>query len=220
MDAEEAATTKEELRLRERIKGEATYHAAPPRLAARIMATLPEDTAIDARRVLPRWNAWMLGSALSAAFALMLGVGLFVTLPSVSDRLADEVVAGHVRSLMVDHAADVASSDKHTVKPWFSGKLDFSPPVIDLTAQGFALVGGRLDYLERRPVAALVYKNKQHIVNLFVWPSAGYASQRKIERQGFNLVSWAKGGMNFWAVSDLNADELGQFRGMLEKAGE
>ena len=220
MDAEEVERTKEETRLRERIKGEATYHAAPPGLAARILATLPEDAPSERSRPGSRWNPWALGSALSAAFALVLGVGLFFVLPRADDRLADEVVAGHVRSLMVDHAADVASSDKHTVRPWFAGKLDFSPPVHDLTSQGFALVGGRLDYIDRRPVAALVYRHRQHLINLFVWPATGDASLRRIEGQGFHVLRWAAGGMNYWAVSDLNVDELGQFKGMLDKAGD
>ena len=217
MDAEEAGT-QEEIRLRERIKGEAQYHAAPQRLAARIMATLPEDATGNWPRSRPRWSPWAIGSTLSAAFALVLGVALYLMLPGADDRLTDEVIAGHVRSLMVAHAADVSSSDRHTVKPWFAGKIDFAPPVVDLTAQGFALVGGRLDYIDRRPVAALVYRHRQHLVNLFVWPSTRDADMRRISRQGFNVVHWAGGGMNYWAVSDLNPEELGQLRVMLEKA--
>ncbi|MBS0338194.1 MAG: anti-sigma factor [Proteobacteria bacterium] len=207
------------MQLRERIKGEAKYHAAPPRLAARILASLPEDPA-EIPRSGWRWNIAWVSSAVAALCVLALGLGMFLTLPNADDRLADDVVAGHVRALMVDHASDVASSDRHTVKPWFAGKLDFSPPVFDLTAQGFALVGGRLDYLDRQPVAALVYRHRQHLINLFVWPAAGDAPLRRIERQGFHLLHWAGGGMNYWAVSDLNADELMQFRLMLEKAAD
>jgi anti-sigma factor RsiW len=219
MDAEETQEAKEAARLRERIKGEAKYYAAPPRLASRVLASLPVDS-VEAPRGGRRWNIAWVGAAFAASCALALGVGLFLALPGADDRLADEVVASHVRALMVDHAADVASSDRHTVKPWFAGKLDFAPPVFDLTAQGFALVGGRLDYLERRPVAALVYRHRQHLINLFVWPSTGDAQPRRLERQGFHVLRWAAGGMSYWAVSDLNADDLAQFRLMLGKAAD
>jgi anti-sigma factor RsiW len=197
----------------ERIRNEATYHAAPAHLRARILASLPRESAAPAWR----WKPWGLASGLAAAFALVLAVGVYVAMPGADEKLAEDIVAAHVRSLMVDHAFDVASSDSHTVKPWFAGKLNFSPPVFDLTTQGFALVGGRLDYLDRRPVAALVYRHRQHLINLFVWPSAGEEPARKIGRQGFHLLGWAREGMNFWAVSDLNAEELAQFRAMLEK---
>jgi anti-sigma factor RsiW len=217
MDAEEAEEAKQATLLGGRIKGEAKYHAAPARLAARILASLPEDPA-EIPRSGWRWNIAWAGSAVAALCVLALGIGLFLALPGADERMADDVVASHVRALMVDHAADVASSDRHTVKPWFAGKLDFAPPVFDLTAEGFALVGGRLDYLERRPVAALVYRHRQHLINLFVWPSPGDVALQKWERQGFHLIHWAGGGMNYWAVSDLNADELVQFRLMLEKA--
>ncbi len=199
--------------LGERIRNEATYHATPPRLAARILASLPDAPAT-------RWKPWGLASGLAAAFALLLAAGVYFAMPGTDDRLAGEIVGAHVRSLMVDHAFDVASSDSHTVRPWFAGKLDFSPPVFDLTAQGFALVGGRLDYLDRRPVAALIYRHRQHLINLFVWPVAGDARPRKLERQGFHLITWNRAGMTWWAVSDLNPQELAQFRTTLDKATE
>ena len=120
----------------ERIRNEATYYAASPQLRARILVSLPKEP--EARGW--RWNPWGLASGLAAAFALILAFGVYLVLPNADDRRAEEIVAAHVRSLMVDHAFDVASSDSHTVKPWFAGKLDFSPPVFDLTAQGFALV--------------------------------------------------------------------------------
>jgi len=220
MDAEEVQAQ----RLGERIRQEATYHAAPPALAARILASLPEERKAAAAPVVApspsRWNTWWAGSALTTAFALLLGIGVYAGMPGADDRLAEEVVAGHVRSLMAGHAADVASSDRHTVKPWFSGKLDYSPPVQDLTAQGFALVGGRMDYLDRRPVAALVYRHRQHLINLFVWPASGEARTRMLDRQGFHLIAWTRAGMNWWAVSDLNPQELAQFRATLDKATE
>ena len=150
----------------------------------------------------------------------MLAAGLYVLAPGPDEKLVDEIVAAHVRSLMVDHAFDIASSDSHTVKPWFAGKLPFAPPVIDLTSQGFALVGGRLDYVDRRPVAALVYRHRQHLVNLFILPASSDARPRTVERQGFHLAGWERSGMKWWAVSDLNPQELAQFRAALEKAAE
>jgi anti-sigma factor RsiW len=135
------------------------------------------------------------------------------------DRLIDELVSGHVRSLMVEHLTDVASSDKHTVKPWFDGKLDFSPAVVDLADHGFPLIGGRLDYVEGRPVAALVYGRHKHFINLFVWPSpaASAGEEQALSRHGFTLIHWSAGGMTYWAVSDLNPAELGEFSGLVRE---
>ena len=200
------------------LRRHAPRYRLPEGLRARLHASLPAQTP-------PRPAWWQtivgagpfaglrLGGAFAAGTALALGLQFFAG-PSVhDDRLADEVVSGHVRSLMGQHLADIDSSDHHTVKPWFTGKLDFSPPVTDLAAQGYPLTGGRLDYLDSHAVAALVYRHGPHVINLFVWP----ASQRESSLptagmvKGYNLLHWRHGGMNYWAISDLNAAELETF---------
>jgi anti-sigma factor RsiW len=126
--------------------------------------------------------------------------------------LAEQVVSSHIRSLLANHLSDVISSDQHTVKPWFSGKLDFAPVIKDLASQGFPLAGGRLDYLDNRPVAALVYKRRQHTINLFLWPSpASDSGPRTLTIRGYNVVHWTHSHMAYWAVSDVNAGDLGEF---------
>ena len=120
---------------------------------------------------------------------------------------------------MADHLTDIASSDRHTVKPWFNGRIDVAPPVNDFTARGFPLIGGRLDYLDRRPVAALVYRRSQHVINLFVWPAGGDAPAQAgpASLNGFNMRQWTDGSMRFWAVSDLNAADLAAFEGIVRE---
>jgi anti-sigma factor RsiW len=133
--------------------------------------------------------------------------------------LVNDIVSGHVRSMMANHITDVSSSDSHTVKPWFGGRLDYSPPTKDLTEQGFRLIGGRLDYLNNRPVAALVYQRSQHFINLFVWPSNNTAIQQQdqLTRHGYNVIHWTKAGMTYWLVSDLNLTELNECARLLKE---
>lgn len=197
--------------LRETVKKHATYFNAPAHLEARILAALPKAPPVTRVKWAWRWNWLNAGAALASVFALVWSIGLYLAVPSADDLLADEVVSNHVRSLMVDHIADVASSDQHTVKPWFNGKLDFSPTVNDFSAQGFPLVGGRLDYFDRRPVAALVYRHRQHLINVYVWRSNGKreAGVQTLSRHGYNLAHWVNSrGMVHWVISDLDPREL------------
>jgi anti-sigma factor RsiW len=186
------------------------YFAAPPGLRQRIKSALPVDKSHPAQRI------WQLHWIPVLAAAVAIAIFVFLLLPhgsSNDDLLAKEVVSGHVRSMMANHLTDVPSSDQHTVKPWFEGKLDYSPPVIDLASSGFPLVGGRLDYVGSRPVAALVYQRRQHFINLFVFPSAGNsdATSKMSVQQGYNVIRWNRSGMSFWAVSDVNLNDLQEF---------
>ncbi len=135
-------------------------------------------------------------------------------------RVLDEVVSAHLRSLQAQHLIDVQSSDQHTVKPWFNGRLDVAPPVADLTAQGFTLLGGRLDYVDAKPVAAIVYRRRVHIINLFCAPAPGSGRRAATleSLHGFNVRRWSDNGLNLWAVSDINADELMEFGDKFEAA--
>ena len=158
--------------------------------------------------------AWVLGSA-AACLALLLSfeLGLRSARDREEEALLQEVLSGHVRSLMVDHLSDVASTDQHTVKPWFLGKLDYAPTVADFSSDGFPLVGGRLDFVGSRPVAVLIYRANQHVLNLFQWPTSDGALRepRFLTRRGFQVFTWQRDSMVFWVVSDVNAGELQRF---------
>ena len=206
--------------LRSAIRARAPYFKAPAGLHQRVRSTVRQASKAEpASRVVtwrapwrPAWNLLGLAAALVIA-VLTWSISARLWSPSADELLAQEVLSSHVRSLMANHLTDVPSSDQHTVKPWFNGKLDFSPPVKDLTNEGFPLVGGRLDYVANRPVAALVYQRQKHFINLFIWPASqgpGIA-EKTVTRQGYNLLHWTQSGMTYWVVSDLNRGELQQF---------
>jgi anti-sigma factor RsiW len=190
------------------IAGADLSYTAPASLRQRIEATLPEVRKPNRRAVL---RGFAMGSAVSAIAAS--GVVAIVLRSDDEARIKSEIVSAHLRSLQAGHLTDVLSTDQHTVKPWFNGRLDVSPPVVDLTARGFTLIGGRLDYVDARAVAAIVYRRRLHVINLFVTQTASteHRPARTETFQGFNIRTWSDGGLNYWAVSDLAADELAEF---------
>jgi len=199
--------------LRAAFRTSALSFQAPPHLHRRVRSAVRRASTADRTR-LRGWSWHWLG-ACAALVLLALALWRFWPMPfgaGTDGRLTQDLVSSHVRSLMVSHLTDVTSTDQHTVKPWFEGKLDFSPVVADLTGYGFPLVGGRLDYLANRPVAALVYRRRQHVINLFVWLAPHQAGGETIRLyQGYTLQHWTTAGMTYWAVSDLNDSELKEF---------
>jgi anti-sigma factor RsiW len=197
------------------IAGADLRYAAPPLLRRRIEAALPQARVPSRRAVL---RGFAMGSAVSAIAAT--GLVAIVLRGDDEARIQSEVVSAHLRSLQAGHLTDVLSTDQHTVKPWFNGKLDVAPPVVDLTAQGFTLIGGRLDYVDARAIGAIVYRRRAHVINLFVAQTASAERQAaRIETiQGFNIRRWSERGLNYWAVSDLAADELADFGEKFETA--
>jgi anti-sigma factor RsiW len=219
-----------------RALGNATpYYKAPAELRERIQSSLREEMVArsmrnggrDVQPLFPRrqpaprtvlfgtsWN-W-LALAATILLAAIIGWNLLPRLqrPGTDQLLATQLIASHVRSLMANHLTDVASSDQHTVKPWLDAKLDFAPPVVDLASEGFPLIGGRLDYLDNRPVAALVYQRRKHFINVFVWPGEAAAARpaMAMSHQGYQLLHWADPDFNYWAVSDVSANDLQTFK--------
>lgn len=192
----------------------------PATLERRVRQTLRRAEPSATRwRLTWSWVAVPLAATLAAA--LSWSVASHRGGMSGDNPVLAELVSGHVRSLQVDHLVDVASSDQHSVKPWFNGKVDFAPPVADFTASGFPLAGGRVDYIAGRPVAVVVYKRRQHIVNVFIWPAgAGDGQgQRALEFQGYHLLRWEQSGLTFWAVSDVNAADLESLARLFAAAG-
>jgi len=216
--------------LRAALQRSSLAYAAPEGLRERVQASLhasapaPAGTPVEAPKRVNVWNAFQFlrwaGAfavlALCTVIAWQLLPGLRA--PSSEQRLAAEVLTSHVRSLEANHLMDVVSTDQHTVKPWFDGKLDFSPPVEDLASDSFPLVGGRLDYLEGRQVAALIYQRRKHFINVFVWPDSAAVNSTQIitPQQGYNMTRWSRGGFQFWAVSDVGSADLAEFVRLLE----
>ena len=228
----ECSTCAEKLKafraLHETMRAANLKEAAPASLRERLDTALPPLSAQPARPTVRRefvrpsrrgfFGGFAAGAVLSGAVAASLMLTVF---RGDEDRtIADEVVSAHIRSLQAGHLMDVQTSDQHTVKPWFNGKLDVAPPVIDLTAEGFTLLGGRLDYIDGEPVASVVYRRRKHIINLFVAQRLGSAHASVSPRtvQGYNVRHWSQQGLDFWAVSDLDAVELGEFVGKITAA--
>jgi anti-sigma factor RsiW len=204
-----AAALRDYREMSKAVAGADLHYKAPPELRRRIEASLPRAQPAPNRRAVLRGFA--MGSAMSAIAAT--GLVAIVLRNDDQSRITSEIVSAHLRSLQAGHLTDVISTDQHTVKPWFNGRLDVAPPVIDLTALGFTLIGGRLDYVDARPVGAVVYRRRLHVINLFVAQTGSTESRAaKTETfQGFNVRSWSEGGLNYWAVSDIAADELAEF---------
>jgi anti-sigma factor (TIGR02949 family) len=214
-----AAALDRQRKLSESLRRDLEYHRAPDLLRARVMRDVRAATARERAPSPLATSSWRWLSA-AAAVILVAGGTWWVASRSgghADDLTAREAVSGHIRSLMATHLTDVASTDQHTVKPWFAGKLDFSPPVTDFAGAGYPLVGGRLDYLQSHSVAALVYMRHKHVINVFVWPVAS-AQERfapATTQQGYHVIHGTHAGMAYWVVSDLNAEELTSFARML-----
>ena len=196
------------------IRAAADYHAAPPALRERLAASAPGG----AREEAP-WRRWWRGvAALTASAAAAAAVTAWLVLPPAEGGLLGELVASHVRATLGGHQYDVASSDQHTVKPWLSARLPYSPPVADFSLHGFPLIGARLDYIEGRRVAVLVYQRRRHMIDVFVWPQAAGGTAREASREGFNVESASRDGMRFFLVSDLHRNELDDLARLLASA--
>jgi anti-sigma factor RsiW len=201
------------LAIRSSIRTGSLSYVAPHSLRKRVEGVI-RSSGEQKRAQRPRWSipVW-LGVAASAAIVAIVAIR---TIPPPQGQLKTEVIDSHVRSMMANHLVDVASTDQHTVKPWFSTQLDFSPPVGDFNEAGFHLIGGRLDYIDHHTVAALVYRRNQHVVNVLIWPARETAAtgQRSFER-GFFVVRTNHAGLDYWIVGDLNADELTKLANLL-----
>ena len=204
------------------IKAAAPYFRTPANLRQSIRGALEQAAAEQSeppahtapRRGMAITAPWR-GLAIAASLLFLVSVSwnvIQMRSRAAGSELADAIVTDHIRSLIGAHLLDVPSSDQHTVKPWFAGKLDFSPDVRELSAQGFPLVGGRVEYLEGRRVAALVYQRRLHVINLFIWPAGPSGTEAALSRNGYNLIHWTTGPMTYWAVSDANAADLATLR--------
>lgn len=199
------------------LSNQSLYFEAPQSLSGQVRKAVRSTAKPQTKPPSRRWDlSWLWPRRLAPiaiAFLAMLLVVPALLTRSSENRLTGEIVSAHVRSLMADHLTDVVSSDQHTVKPWFNGKVTFSPPVPDLAAHDFPLIGGRLDVLDEQPVAAMIYQHRKHYINLFIWPGGHSDTEPKkvLTQRGYNLIHWTQGGMNCWAVSDVNGTDLQQF---------
>ena len=206
-------------KLVEAIRSETPRFKPSPFLKTRIQAALREEKKASSTAI-PWWERlsplWMFsGLSATAVVLAFLAVGFFTT-PEIPE-LDQEGIANHVRSLQVNHLMDVASTDQHTVKPWFAGKLDYSPQVVDLTPSGYPLIGGRLDVLDHRYVAAIIYQRRKHYINLFIWPSDTESLHDRLYTQNnYHVLGWTKGDMNYLAVSELGEQEFRDFVKMIQ----
>lgn len=211
-------------RMREAMAAAKLKHVAPAVLRTRIEAALPSPAArAGTAKPQPSRRLFLGGFASGAALSGALAASLLLTVfrGDREQTLAGEIVSAHIRSLQQPgHLLDVQTSDAHTVKPWFDGKVDVAPPVVDLSADGFILLGGRLDYINGDPVASVVYRRRKHLINLFVARRLGSAHAFVSDRtvQGYNVRHWAHGGLDYWAVSDLDPAELDAFVGKISAA--
>ena len=202
------------------LRSTAPYYTAPAELQQSVREALQreaaKETAAMARNTPWRWLA--IAATILLAISVSWNVRRLQPRTAENDLVAQNILSDHIRSLIGTHLLDVPSSDQHTVKPWFNGKLDFSPQVKDFASQGFPLIGGRLDYLTDRTVAALVYRRRQHVINLFTWPSdSSPVTESHFSRNGYNVVHWTYGAMTCWAVSDITTTELEQFKDLYAK---
>ena len=205
------------------LKQNMTRYKAPPGLERRIRYTLAQQSRGSKLLAAARasWSRWLtVGASFACGALLAFSVMTYRDADPHDERIEAQVVASHVRSLMGNHLVDIASTDQHTVKPWFTGKLDYAPPVVDLGTDGFPLAGGRLDYLQGRPIAALVYRRRGHTINVFVLPERGRqrSAPHSITDQGYQVVRWDQADMRFWAVSDLSRDDMQKFASALQAA--
>jgi anti-sigma factor RsiW len=197
------------------IKTHATRHALPPELYNKIvrMTAKEQSTVVPfSRKWLPlKWGSSGAALALAACLAFFI-----IASPNEQYLVEQELIASHIRSLQDGHLTDVISTDQHTVKPWFNGRLDVSPPVTDFAASGFPLIGGRLDYVDHHTVAVIVYRYNAHVINLFVWPMGGRDMDlgKVSAQQGYNMRHWHDGDLQFWAVSDVNPAKLEEFENL------
>ena len=195
--------------LSQAIKTQATHYALPAGLSDKIAGR--RIIAPAAKGQAFKWGAFGGGLAMAACLALFMLTG-----PSAEHQLEQQLVTSHIRSLQDGHLIDVASTDQHTVKPWFNGRLDMSPPVVDLKIDGFPLIGGRLDYVDRHTAAVIIYKYNAHVINLFVWPSTNTIIARPglASQQGYHMRHWQSGDLTFWAISDVNPAKLAEFENL------